>query len=86
MTDADENELEFNLQGLKVEVSATHMKARGDRWMGGGDVAGAERHEMSSVSVSPPIVVVPLAFLQRNKGGLAEVVEWNGVGELSGDF
>ena len=29
--DADESELESNLLGLRVEVSATHMKARGHR-------------------------------------------------------
>ena len=31
--DADENKLEYNLQGLRVEVSATHMKDRRDRWL-----------------------------------------------------
>ena len=30
VTDADKMQLEFNLKGLKIEVSATHMKARGD--------------------------------------------------------
>ena len=32
VTDADENELEFNLQGLKVELLLGRMKWRGDYW------------------------------------------------------
>ena len=46
---------------------------------GGGEMCsmspGAERHEMSSVSLRRRLSPLTLAFLRRNKGELAEVVE-----------